>query len=93
MLNQKNEGTPTNTPVKRKVSKSDNETLSGMVMYNGAMLDIDSLLERLSKGEKSMAETERLVQQVENERGKFYMCFMMYEVNTMLSNDAYTFSA
>lgn len=68
MLNQKNEGTPTNTPVKRKVSKSDNETLSGMVMYNGAMLDIDSLLERLSKGEKSMAETERLVQQVENER-------------------------
>lgn len=69
MLNQKKEGTPTTTPTKRKTTKSDGETLSGMVMYNGAMLDIDSLLERLSKGEQSMAEFERLVQDVENERG------------------------
>lgn len=69
---QKKDGTPTSTPGKKKGVKGDGEPLSGMVMYNGAMLDIDSLLERLDKGEKSMADFERIVGEVENERGIVY---------------------
>lgn len=66
-LPQKKEST---TPSRRGKgsSKGDGELLSGMVMYNGAMLDIDSLLERLEKGEKSMADFERIVKDIEDER-------------------------
>ncbi|WAQ95550.1 CCAR1-like protein [Mya arenaria] len=48
-------------------TKSD-EPLTGMVMYNGAMLDIDSLLERLTKGDNSIADYEKKVVELEEEK-------------------------
>jgi len=54
-----------------KTEKSD-ETLTGMVSYNGAMLDIESLLERLSKGEQSMLDYETKISALEEERGGWW---------------------
>lgn len=83
-LAQKKESTST-PGKKRGASKGDGETLSGMVMYNGAMLDIDSLLERLEKGEKSMADFERIVKDIEDERGReVFSKFSSYRLMTSI---------
>jgi len=58
------------TPSKRRGAAKAEEQLTGMVMYNGAMLDIESLLERLSKGEKSMTDYERKIRELEEDRGR-----------------------
>ena len=58
------------TPGKRKgPMKTDGEPLTGMVMYNGALLDIDSVLQRLEKSEKSSAEMEHKLEELVDEKG------------------------
>ena len=52
-------------------TKTDGEPLSGMVMYNGAMLDIDSVLQRLEKSEKSSADLETKLDELTNDKGKY----------------------
>ena len=41
-----------------------------MVMYNGAMIDIDNVLDRLKKGEKLLEDFEKKVDELSQERGK-----------------------
>lgn len=45
-----------------------------MVMYNGAMLDIDSVLQRLEKSEKSSAEMEHKMEEMIDEKGRWNAC-------------------
>ena len=60
---------------KRGPTKADGEPISGMVMYNGAMLDIDSVLQRLEKSEKSSAEMESKLTELTSDKGKQYFFF------------------
>lgn len=47
-----------------------------MIMHNGAMLDIESLLERLEKGEKSIEDYEKRIKDLEEERGMMPACLV-----------------
>ncbi|XP_052262655.1 cell division cycle and apoptosis regulator protein 1-like isoform X2 [Dreissena polymorpha] len=58
----------TATPSRRRGAKAEDSGSSAMVMHNGALLDIDSLLERLNKGEKSITDYERRITELEAER-------------------------
>ena len=57
------------TPSKRRGGRSESGEPAGMVMHNGAMLDIESLLERLEKGEKSIADYEKRIKELDDDRG------------------------
>ena len=59
------------TPTKRKgPTRADGEPLTGMVMYNGAMLDIDSVIQRLEKSETSAVEMEKKLDTMNEEKGE-----------------------
>ena len=63
------------TPTKRKgPTKTDGEPLTGMVMYNGAMLDIDSVIQRLEKSETSDVEMEKKLDNMNEEKGNYEGC-------------------
>ena len=53
-----------------EASDSSANSTSHMVMYNGAMLDIESMLQRLDKSEKLKLETDSKLKDIEEEMGK-----------------------
>ena len=68
------------SPSKGRVStRGKNEPLTGMVMYNGAMVDIDSVLDRLKKGETSLADFEKKVHELTQEKGLYLTLTHIYK--------------
>lgn len=57
------------SPSKRRGGRTESVEQTGMLMHNGAMVDVESLLERLEKGEKSIADYEKRIKELEEERG------------------------
>lgn len=79
LLGQKKE--EQTTPTKRRGAKADTAAdQHSMVMHNGAMLDIQSLLQKLDKGEKSITEYEKRIKELEEERGKsiYFVVLVVY---------------
>ena len=60
----------TTTSSSGSLGSSDTNSGSHMVMYNGAMLDIASMLQRLDKSEKLKLETDAKLKDIEEEMGE-----------------------
>ena len=56
------------TPVVKQESKDVEENV-GLIVYNGAMVDVGSLLQKLEKSEKVRAEVEQKLQLLEEKTG------------------------
>lgn len=57
------------TPTVKQESKDVEENV-GLIVYNGAMVDVGSLLQKLEKSEKVRAEVEQKLQLLEEKTGK-----------------------
>ena len=57
------------TPVVKQESKDVEENV-GLIVYNGAMVDVGSLFQKLEKSEKVRAEVEQKLQLLEEKTGK-----------------------
>ena len=57
------------TPIVKQESKDVEENV-GLIVYNGAMVDVGSLLQKLEKSEKVRAEVEQKLQLLEEKTGK-----------------------
>lgn len=54
----------------RTQNKGEDEVLTGMINYKGSVLDIESLLDRLEKSEKTRLDMEKEMQKLSKDRGK-----------------------
>lgn len=57
------------TPTVKQEPKDVEENV-GLIVYNGAMVDVGSLLQKLEKSEKVRAEVEQKLQLLEEKTGK-----------------------
>lgn len=57
------------TPTVKQESKDGEENV-GLIVYNGAMVDVGSLLQKLEKSEKVRAEVEQKLQLLEEKTGE-----------------------
>ena len=74
---------------KKGPTKTDGEPLSGMVMYNGAMLDIDSVLQRLEKSEKSSADLETKLDELTNDKGKYSKTYVKLPLKNTVDSEIF----
>lgn len=56
------------SPAIKQESKGPEENI-GLIVYNGAMVDVGSLLQKLEKSEKARAEMEQKLQSLEEKTG------------------------
>lgn len=67
LLPKSDEGSP-GSRKKSAAARSSDEPLTGMIMYNGAMVDIENVLDRLQKGEASLIDYEIKLKELTEEK-------------------------
>ena len=65
------------TPGKRSAGAKKSVEAGNLIMYNGAMLDIASMVQRLDKSEKTKHETDDKLKDLQEEMGEWY--WMLYK--------------
>lgn len=78
------------TPTVKQESKDSEENV-GLIVYNGAMVDVGSLLQKLEKSEKVRAEVEQKLQLLEEKTGEGWLWTLQYFPQRFSRLNVYTY--